>query len=334
MFLRGGVPADDRAPGGTGEEESGEGRPRFSIVIPVYNSAGIVGETIEACLAFFRREGHAFEVILVNDGSEDGSWEVLCEKVAVHPELVAVDLLHNCGQHTALLCGLGLSRGEWAITLDDDLQNPPEECRHLIRKAEEGHDAVFGRFRVKRHSWSRRMGSRLVDALNRRVFGKPRDLTLTNFRILHRRVIGRMLTYRTVDPYINGLALMSAEKPTDVLVEHRPRTVGASSYGSVKIAELLMRILFNYSAYPLRVVSFLGLSVALCSLCLALYFFVRGLLFEPRVPGWASVAVMLASFNGISLLILGILGEYLVRVLQQLTRGQRYHVVQVLRHAA
>lgn len=306
--------------------------PRFSVVIPVYNSASIVGSTIDACLDTFRAIGDPFEILLVNDGSSDRSWEVLCNRVARHRELIAIDLLQNRGQHTALLCGLRHASGEWIITLDDDLQNPPQECQQLISKAEQGHDLVFGRFHTKRHSLIRRLGSRVVDAINTRVFRKPAEIVLTNFRIIHRRVVERMLSYRTLEPYINGLAVMHAQRPANVLVAHEERRSGESGYDAAKLGELLGRILFNYSALPLRWVSSLGMAVALVGFCLASYFLLRGLLQQTQVSGWASVAVMLAFFNGVSLLILGILGEYLVRVLDHVSRSEEYHVVRIVRH--
>lgn len=307
---------------------------RYSVVIPVYNSGDVVGTTIDATVDFFAENGLSHEIILVNDGSRDGSWEVLREKFARHRDVVALNLLRNYGQHTAVLCGLRESRGDHVLTLDDDMQNPPSEMANLIRKADEGHDLVFGRYLHKRHALGRRIGSRIVDRINRRIFGKPRDLTLTNFRIMHRRVVDRILSHKTNYPYINGLAIMYAHRPADVEVEHRPRTAGKSNYGVVQIAELVMRILFNYSSYPLRLVSITGLAVAVGSLALSAYFLVRALLYGTAVVGWASTAVMLSFFNGISLLMLGMLGEYVHRILSQLSHLEQYHVIEALRHDA
>jgi glycosyltransferase involved in cell wall biosynthesis len=269
-------------------------------------------------------------LILVNDGSRDDSWQVLSRKFAEHSRLAAINLLRNYGQHTAVLAGLRYSRGEYVVTLDDDLQNPPEEIGRLIAQAEAGHDVVFGRFRRKGHSPLRRLGSRIVNAINRRVFDKPRDLVLTNFRLLDRRVVDRIVAHKTLYPYINGLAIMYAQRPANVEVEHRPRAAGRSTYDFVKIIELVMRILFNYSSYPLRLASLSGIAVAVMSFFLAGYFLVRGLFIGTSVPGWASVAVMLAFFNGLSLLLLAMLGEYVIRILQQVSQIEHYHIVEVL----
>ena len=142
----------------------------FSVVIPVFNSDGIVGTTIDRTVSSLRNLGVEFEVICVNDGSRDGSWKVLERMARKHPEVVAIDLLRNYGQHNAVMCGLRQSAGAWVVTIDDDLQNPPEEIIHLIRRAEEGgHDVVFGKFRSQQASGTRRIGTRLVGAINRRI---------------------------------------------------------------------------------------------------------------------------------------------------------------------
>lgn len=304
--------------------------PEYSVVIPVYNSSQHVGATIDACVDYLESSGLSYELILVNDSSRDTSWDVIRERCARHPRLTAINLLRNYGQHTAVLCGLEHSRGEYVVTLDDDLQNPPAEIAHLRRKAAEGHDVVFGRFRKKHHSLVRRLGSRLVNWINTRIFQKPPELVLTNFRLLHRSVVQRIVAHKTPYPYISGLAAMYAQRPADVVVEHRRRTAGTSNYGPLEILKLVMRILFNYSAFPLRLTSAIGLMVSLVSFLLAGYFLVRGLFLGTSVPGWASVAVMLAFFNGLSLLLLGMLGEYVVRILRQVSQGSHYHVTEII----
>jgi glycosyltransferase involved in cell wall biosynthesis len=305
--------------------------PHLSLVIPVYNSAAVLGSTIDACVEFLATLEHSSELILVNDGSSDGSWEVIRERCRLDPRLVGIDLLRNYGQHTAVLCGLEHSSGEYVVTLDDDMQNPPSEVAHLYRKAAEGHDVVFGRYRRKRHPWWRRLGSRVVGWLNGRVFHKPTALAVSNFRLLHRTVVARIVAHRTPFPYITGLAVMYARRPADVLVEHHPRGSARSTYGPPQIARLITGILFNYSAFPLRLTSGLGIVAAVASLLLAGYFLVRSLVVGTTVPGWASVAVMLAFFNGLSLLLLGMLGEYVVRILQQLSLSGPSHVAEIVR---
>ncbi len=304
---------------------------RYSVVIPVYKSANIVGDTIDQTVTFFEKHNLAYELILINDGSPDQSWDVLREKAGANPHLIAINFLRNYGQHTAVFCGLQHSSGDYVITIDDDLQNPPEEIIHLIEKAKAGHDLVFGQFRAKQHAGYRRLGTRIIGAINTRIFHKPDDLSLTNFRMIRRDVVDRMCQYRTGYPYIPGLALMFSANAANVLVEHRLRPVGKSNYNLLKIAELVMRILFNYSSYPLRVVSFIGGIIAVLSFLLGIYFLVKALFVGTTVPGWASVVVLLAFFNGITILILSMLGEYTIRLLNQTSQAQSYYIKEVVR---
>lgn len=303
---------------------------KYSVVIPVYNSAVVVGETVDRTVAFFEKQGWSYELILVNDGSRDRSWDVLREKAKANSRIVAINLLHNYGQHTAVYCGLEKSRGDYVITLDDDLQNPPEEIVHLVEKANEGHDVVYGRYHQKKHALYRRLGSRLISAVNRRIFGRPADLILTNFRLLRRDVVERVCAYRTVYPYITGLTIMFAANPANTWVEHHERAAGKSQYSLLTILRLVMRILFNYSAWPLRIVSSSGMIVAGLSFALGLYYLGKRLFGDVSVPGWTTVVVLLSFFNGISLSVLGMLGEYVVRLLNEVNTAKSYHIREII----
>lgn len=302
----------------------------YSVVIPVFNSEAIIGSTIDRTVEFFTRQGWAYELILVNDGSTDRSWQVLREKAAENPRVKAFDLLHNYGQHTALFCGLNRSKGDYVITMDDDLQNPPEEIIHLVTKAQEGHDLVFGRFRQKQHAGYRRLGTRLINTMNQHIFDKPKDLTLSNFRIIRRDVVDRMCAYKTSYPYIPGLALMFSNNPANTWVEHHSRPVGKSNYNLYKILELVMRIVFNYSSLPLRVVNFTGIFVAGLSFVLGVFYLARAIIVGISVPGWATLIVLLSFLNGLILLMLGMLGEYIVRLLSQVSSPQMYYIQEMI----
>ncbi len=300
--------------------------PTYSIVIPVYRSEHLVGKTIDRTVAFCEARELDYELILVNDGSPDGSWDVIAAAAEKNPRVVAIDLLRNYGQHTAVLAGLRASTGDYVITMDDDLQNPPEEIAHLVEKAVDGYDLVIGRFREKQHAGYRKLGTRLVGWMNARMFGKPKDLVLTNFRCIRRDVVDRMTNHRTVAPYIPGLALMFSANRANVEVEHLPREGGGSSYSLWKLIGLVLRITFNYSSFPLRLVSGVGLVITAFSFALGLFWLVRAFIVGTPVPGFASLAVMLSFFNGVALLILSMLGEYTVRLLNQVSLSEAYHV--------
>jgi polyisoprenyl-phosphate glycosyltransferase len=304
----------------------------YSAVIPVYNSEKLVGSTVDRTAAFFESQGWAYEIILINDGSPDNSWQVIEQKALENPCVVAINLLKNYGQHTALYCGFQHSKGDYVITLDDDLQNPPEEIVHLVAKVTEGYDLVFGRFHKKEHDSYRRWGSRLIGYINEKIFDKPDDLVLSNFRIIRRDVIDRICAYQTNYPYIPGLALMFATNPANTWVTHQKRQIGNSNYNFIKILELVMRILFNYSSYPLRFVSAIGLIVAFLSFVLGIYYLIRATFIGTTVPGWATLVVLLSFFNGMSLLLMSMLGEYIIRLLNQFSSTKSYYVKEVVRN--
>lgn len=248
----------------------------YSVVIPVFNSANIVDETVIRVREFFLSQDYGFEIILVNDGSRDNSWEVIAGLARTFPNVVAINLLKNYGQHNANLCGFREAKGDYIITMDDDLQNPPEEIGKLIEAAQRGHDLVIGRFESKRHSLVRRLGSRAVGWLNRTAFDVKESLVLTNFRIVHRNVVDRVCRDQSVAPYIPGLVLKYSARRCNVLVKHQPRAEGDSNYTTRKLFRLVANILFNHSTIPLRYGSAFGFIVSGvtafysdCSICFA-----------------------------------------------------------------
>lgn len=304
---------------------------KYSVIIPVFNSERIVGTTIDRVVEFFHSENLSFELILVNDGSPDGSWSVIQHKAKQYPEVVAINLLHNYGQHVANLCGFSQATGTYVITMDDDLQNPPQEIRKLIDTASAGYDLVIGRFKEKKHSLFRRLGSRLVGLINRKIFNAPKDLVLSNFRIIRKDVVDRVCAYKASYPYMPGLVVMFSSHRANVLVEHNRREVGQSNYNIWRIAKLISEILFNYSSYPLRLVAGIGLLTALISFTLSAYFISRSLFIGTSVPGWATVVILLSFFNGMTLFVLGMMGEYLVRLINQTSQDNVYHIKEIVR---
>jgi len=303
---------------------------KYSVIIPVYNSAPIVDETIDQVVTFFEQRGWNYELIAVNDGSRDQSWEVIRNQAIANRHIIAINLLQNYGQHTALFCGFQESSGDYVITLDDDLQNPPEEMLHLIEKAGEGYDLVFGRFRQKQHALYRRLGTLLIGAINKQIFHKPDGLILSNFRIIRRDVVDRICSHRTAYPYIQGLSLMFSANPANVWVDHNPRPVGNSNYSLLKIFELVMRILFNYSSFPLRFISSIGAIIAVVSFLIGFYYLSKAIIVGFSVPGWATVVVLLSFFNGLIIFMLSMLGEYTVRLLTQFSHTENYHIKEVI----
>ena len=214
------------------------------------------------------------------------------------------------------------------ITLDDDLQNPPEKIMPLIQKINEGYDVVFGSFQVKHHPLIRRLGSRIIGIINRRIFHQPKNLTVSNFRILRRDVVNRICRCRTSYAYVTGLALLCAHHPANVVVKHRHSALPNSRYDLSRLLNFTLNILIGYTSYPMRLCAAIGGAVALLSFRFGSYIFMRTLLFGTTTPGWPSLVVLLAFFNGVTILMLGLLGEYVSRILNEITDRAPYQIVE------
>jgi glycosyltransferase involved in cell wall biosynthesis len=300
----------------------------YSIVIPVFNSEPIVGDTIDRVVETFTGAGLRYELILVNDGSSDRSWQVISERAARLPHVVALNLMRNYGQHYANLAGLTEASGDYVITMDDDLQNPPDQALILIDAIMAGHEVVFGQFEQKAAGGFRRLGSKLIGVMNNRIFGKPADLVVSNFRILRRDVVDRIVASRTTYPYITGQALLFSGDRANVLVRHDPRPIGKSNYSLVRIMRLVLTILFSYSSWPLRAAATLGFAISGLSFLLGGFLVVRGLVRDSVVPGWTSTMVLVALFSGFIIALISMIGEYVVRTLQTVSTQEPFHVVQ------
>jgi glycosyltransferase involved in cell wall biosynthesis len=300
----------------------------YTIVIPVFNSEPIVGDTIDRVVETFTSAGLRYELILVNDGSSDGSWQVISERAARLPNVVALNLMRNYGQHYANLAGLTEATGDYVITMDDDLQNPPDQALVLIDAIMAGHEVVFGQFEQKAAGGIRRLGSKLIGVMNNRIFGKPSDLVVSNFRILRRDVVDRIVASRTTYPYITGQALMFSGDRANVMVRHDPRPIGKSTYSLVRIMRLVLTILFSYSSWPLRAAATLGFAISGLSFLLGGFLVVRGLVRDSVVPGWTSTMVLVALFSGFIIALISMIGEYVVRTLQTVSTQETFHVVQ------
>lgn len=237
--------------------------PDISIVVPVYNSE----KTLKAL--YFRLNtvmvelGLNFELILVDDHSGDSSFIVMEELRKVDNRVKIIKLAHNYGQHEATLCGLNYSRGEVVITMDDDLQHPPEEIPHLLAKLEAGHDVVFGVPIIKEHSWFKNIGSKLIDISLNIIVNKPKAVKVSSFRLLRRELVVKMLNEVKKENYLAALILNNALSPGVVLIKHEPRKWGKSNYNFIKSLKLASKLWLNYSLIPQKIINICWLIVLL-----------------------------------------------------------------------
>ncbi|MBA6391082.1 glycosyltransferase family 2 protein [Colwellia sp. BRX10-3] len=299
---------------------------KLSIVIPVYKSEHFVEKTVEEIITHVSKITDDYELILVNDGSPDDSWKVISELAKNINEVKAINLVKNYGQHTAVICGIEKSSGDYIITMDDDLQNPPSEIIKLVTKIEEGYDLVFAKFEEKKHASYRKIGTKIIDLLNKKVFDKPDNITLTNFRIFTQALAKRITKYRVNEPYIPGLLLMHASKIGNTLTKHAKRDNGESNYSLGKILLLVSRLLFNYSSYPLKLLSTIGAFIAILSFGWGMFMIIKQFFYGSNVQGWTTLIALLSFLNGFVILLLGVLGEYVIRISRTLSHDRAYHI--------
>lgn len=286
------------------------GRCALSFVVPVYRGARTIGRVVDSIAQLRIDGGH--EVVLVDDGSPDDSGEV-CRALARRTDLpvTLVSLARNCGEHNAVMAGLRHARGDFVITVDDDLQNPISEALRLYEHARDGDwDVVYTRYPEKRHALWRNLGSRFANAVADWLLDKPRGLYLSSFRCMSAFVVRQVIRYEGPFPYVDGLVLQVAGRIDSIEVQHLPRSEGRSNYTVRKLVRLWLNLFVNFSIKPLRMATAIGLTfVVLGALGTAVVLYEA---FAGRTPaGWASLAAATLVLSGVQLLMLGIFGEYL-----------------------
>ena len=283
----------------------------ISIVVPVYNSEATLEELVSRILRTL--PGPDTEVILVNDGSVDASWSKIVALTGANPTVRGLDLARNFGQHNALLAGIRAARGEVIVTLDDDLQNPPEEIPKLLESLGPA-DVVYGTPVERSYAFWRNIATRLVRASLRGPMGAQVAAWVGPFRAFHSDVRRAFDSFDGPDVSIDVLLSWGTSRFAAVPVEHHEREFGQSSYSFGKLSSLALTMLTGFSTRPLRIASLLGLASTLFGVLVLIYVFVRLLLDGNPVPGFPFLASLVAIFSGAQLLTLGIIGEYLGRV--------------------
>ncbi len=288
---------------------------KLSIVIPVYNGQESIGALTDLLISEITPR-FELEIVLVNDCSPDRS-EAECIAIhARHPSVVKFySLAKNVGEHNAVMAGLHQTTGEYIVIMDDDFQNPVSEVIKLVDYAvAQQADVVYTRYEEKQHSWFRNFGSRFNDKVANVMLGKPKDLYLSSFKIMHRFVVENVIAYTSPYPYIDGLILRVTSNIQTLTVDHHKRKAGRSNYTLRKLISLWMNMFTNFSVLPLRVSGFIGLFLAICGFVLGI-FVVYEKLTNPSLPvGYTSLLVVVSIFSGVQLVALGMVGEYVGRI--------------------
>lgn len=301
----------------------------ISTVIPVFRSKAILPELQDRLTRTLDALATDWEVILVDDGSSDGTWDVLLQLRKKDSRYKLIQLVRNHGQQHALLCGLQHATGGRVITMDDDLQNPPEEIPRLLERLDEGYEIVIGRIsHHKKHSYYRNIGSRVIQRMVATILKKPKDLALSSFRALTHQAVEKIASYQGAHPYFPALMLnaIPADQIVNVDVNHDKRAYGKSTYTLGKLIRLASFLLINQSTLPLRFITLWGILLSIGALVYAAAVLLGALFFESPAAGWASLAIMVSFFSGNILLALGIFGEYVGRVLEEISRPTQFFI--------
>jgi undecaprenyl-phosphate 4-deoxy-4-formamido-L-arabinose transferase len=301
-------------------------QPYLSIIIPVYNEESNLVPLMERLYPVVKGTGRPFEIIFTNDGSRDRSLEILRGMVQQYPGVRVVEFNGNFGQHMAILAAFEMSRGQIVITLDADLQNPPEEIPRLAAEIEKGFDVV-GTIRQKRQdSLFRKLASRVVNITTNKMTGMKMNDYGCMLRAYHRNVIENINRCGESTTFIPALAQTFASNPTEIEVAHAERAAGESKYSLYKLVRLNFDLMTGFSVVPLQLFALFGILTSILSLAFGLFLLVRRFIVGAEVEGVFTLFAILFFFIGIIIMGIGIVGEYVGRIYQEVRKRPRFVV--------
>jgi undecaprenyl-phosphate 4-deoxy-4-formamido-L-arabinose transferase len=310
-------------------------KPELSVVIPVYNEEAGLAKLFARLYPVLDALGLGYEVVFVNDGSCDRSAAILSEQFRARPDVTRVVLFNgNYGQHMAILAGFEVTRGEIVVTLDADLQNPPEEIGNLIAKIREGYDYVGSIRRDRQDSAWRTQASRMMNYLRERITHIKMTDQGNMLRAYGRNVIDLVNQCSEVNTFIPALAYTFSRNPTEIVVEHEERASGESKYSLYSLIRLNFDLVTGFSLMPLQLFSMLGIALSFVSAALFILLLVRRFILGAEVEGVFTLFAITFFLMGVILFGIGLVGEYVGRIYQQVRGRPRYVVQAVLEEKA
>ena len=303
----------------------------LSVVIPVYNEEEGLQALFDRLYPALDTLGVRYEIVFVNDGSRDASPRMLADQFHLRPDVTRVVLFNgNFGQHRAILAGFEHSRGERIVTLDADLQNPPEDIAVLLAEMDKGHDYVGSIRRQRNDSWWRHVASRAMNRLRERITKIKMTDQGCMMRAYSRRIIDTINQCNEMHTFIPALAYQFSQNPTEVVVGHEERFAGESKYSLYSLIRLNFDLMTGFSLVPLQLFSFIGIIISVLSGFLVVYMGARRLFLGPEEGGLFTLFAIAFLLIGIALFGIGLLGEYIGRIYQEVRQRPRYVVAAVL----
>ena len=308
--------------------ENTERQCTLSIVIPVYRSAAILPRLVEEIHGAVGKQERisGYELILVNDASPDTSWDVIRKLAAADDRVRGINLRRNAGQHNAVMAGLNHVRGEYVITMDDDLQHPPAAIGALLDALRQGYDVCYTRYVNRKHALWKQLGSHFNDWMATRLLGKPPGLYLSSFRGLRREIADEVIKYDGPYAYVDGLIVDVTCSITSIEVLHQPRYEGESNYTLRRLLSLWLKMATSFSLVPLRIATYLGFLLAGVSSVMVIFVAAMKLRHPDYPAGWASIMATVLLIGSIQTLCIGMIGEYLGRTYLKLNRKRQFVV--------
>jgi glycosyltransferase involved in cell wall biosynthesis len=288
-------------------------RRSISVVTPVYNGEASVGELCRRLAEVLPRISAEHEVILVNDGSRDRSWEMISDLCSRSPVVRGLNLMRNYGQHNALLCGIRAAKYDLVVTMDDDLQHPPEEIPRLLARLDEGFDVVYGTPKAEQHGLLRALASRITRLALGAAVGRDVAKNVSAFRVFPTQLREAFASYESPFVSIDVLLTWGTTRFAATTVVFQPRHAGSSNYTFTKLVRHALDMMTGFSTAPLQLASLIGFTCTLFGIGVFIYVIGRYCL-EGSVPGFPFLASIIAIFSGAQLFALGVIGEYLARI--------------------
>lgn len=302
---------------------------KISVVIPCYNSEKTIAQVVTQAKEVITDLGYIPEFVLVNDSSHDGTWQQIKTLALENKEVKAIDLARNFGQHNALITALRYVSGDYVIGMDDDLQTSPTQIPILLNKLLEGYDLVFGKYKEKKHSFFRNLGSRFNTWTAVKFAGRPKELKASSFWIAKRFVCDECIKYNGPFPHLQGLFFRTTQSVTDVYVEHFSRKYGTSNYTLKKLIRLWSSFT-NFSMLPLRAAFYSGIAIFIIGILTAFVIMLRKIIIPSTAIGWTSVIACILIFSGIIILFLGVIGEYIGRIFMSINQSPQYVIREIV----
>jgi undecaprenyl-phosphate 4-deoxy-4-formamido-L-arabinose transferase len=288
--------------------------PTVSAIVPVFNAENTLRALHGELVAALERNAEEFEIILVEDGGRDNSWPIIMELAEQDHRVSGIRLSRNFGQHNALLCGIRAARYDVIVTLDDDLQNPPEEMAHLLARLEEGFDVVYGAPDVMQHGLFRNLASRMTKLALQNFMGADAARNSSAFRAFRTRLREAFKDYSGPFVSIDVLLTWGTTKFSSVTVRNEPRAAGESNYTLGKLIRHAVNLMTGFSTLPLQIASLLGFAFTIFGMGVLAWVVGRYLVLGTSIPGFPFLASIIAIFSGAQLFALGVFGEYLARI--------------------